>query len=70
MKKKSGIGCLLYIILVIFNLIVGGLSIDYILSWFSKDIPFIGDAVIGLFLGEFSVPIAIVGWVLRLCGIF
>lgn len=54
----------------IINIIVGAWSIIEILSWFNKSIPLIGSAVIGLFAGEVTIPIAIVGWILRLFGIF
>jgi len=47
-----------------------GWSVDYILSWLSKDIPFIGDMVIGLFAGTVSIPVAIVGYILKLFGVF
>ena len=67
MKK---VGCLIPIILVITNLTLGGWSVNMILSWFGKDIPFIADSVIGLFVGEFSFPIAIVGSILKAFGVF
>ena len=35
-----------------------GLSVDYILSWFSKDIPFIADMIIGIFVSAISIPVA------------
>ena len=67
MKKA---GCLFPIILVIMNLIFGGWSVNVILSWFGKDIPFIADGVIGLFVGEFSIPVAIIGSILKAFGVF
>lgn len=69
-EEKSGCGCTSMLVVFIFNIIVGGVSVDYILSWFSKDIPTIADIVIGLFVAEISVPVAIVGWILKLCGVF
>jgi hypothetical protein len=62
------IGCFLFIIAL--NLTVGTWSVIQILSWFGKTIPLWGSVLIGLFIGEFSVPIAIVGWLLRICGVF
>lgn len=59
-----------WLVLVIINLVVGGWSIAEILSWFGKSIPFIFDIIIGLILAEISVPVAIVGWILRICGVF
>ena len=70
MEEKSGCGCTSMLVIFIFNIIVGGMSVDYILSWFSKDVPTIADMVIGLFVAEFSVPVAIVGWILKVCGVF
>lgn len=53
-----------------FNITIGAWSIIEILSWFGKDIPLMADIIAGLFLGQFSVPVAIFGWILRLCGVF
>ncbi len=67
MKKLGG---MLIFLVVILNITVGAWSVNQILSWFGKNIPMWADAVIGLFVGEFSIPVAIVGWILKLCGIF
>lgn len=67
---KNRIGCFLLTIVPIINLIIGGWSIDEILSWFNKDIPWLADAIIGLFAGEISIPVAIVGKILRIFGVF
>ncbi|XZN14525.1 hypothetical protein ACSW9O_15775 (plasmid) [Clostridium perfringens] len=64
------LGCWFTSLIIIFNLVAGGISIDYILSWWNKDIPMIFDLLIGMIVGEFSVPIAIVGWILKALGIF
>ena len=66
----EGIGCFTLIAILLINLIAGAWSVIEILSWFGKSIPLWGSAVIGLFAGEVSIPVAIVGWILRLCGIF
>lgn len=63
-------GCLFIILLLVFNLMIGAWSVDYILSWFDADIPRLGDMVIGLFTAEFTVPIAIAGWILKSFGVF
>lgn len=68
MIVKGGCGCGIFVLLL--NLIVGAWSIIEILSWFGKSIPLLGSIVIGLFVGEVSIPIAIVGWILKACGIF
>lgn len=66
--KRSG--CLTAIVLMLVNITIGAWSIIEILSWFGKSIPTIACAVIGLFTGEFSIPIAIIGWILRYFGVF
>ena len=53
--ENSKIGCFGYILVALFNIIIGGLSVNYILSWFGKDIPFIADMAIGLFVAELIV---------------
>jgi hypothetical protein len=73
-KNESGgiscIGCGFIIFILLFNVFVGAWSVDRILLWLGKDIPFIADALIGLFTAEISVPVAIVGEILRACGVF
>ena len=51
---------------LLFNGIVGGLSVDYISSWFGKNIPMLYDVLIGLVFAEFTIPIAILGWLIKL----
>lgn len=69
-KSEATLGCLPVILVLLFNLSIGGWSVSYILNWFGKDIPMLADVVIGLFVAEISVPIAVVGWILKLCGVF
>jgi len=56
--------------LLILNITVGAWSVIEILSWFGKSIPLWANALIGLFVGEFSIPVAIIGWILKICGVF
>lgn len=57
-------GCMLAVLL--FNLILGGWSISYLIEAFlQKTIPFWGAVLIGLFAAEVSVPVAIVVWLLK-----
>lgn len=51
---------------LLFNGIVGGLSVNYISSWFDKSIPMLYDILIGLVFAEFTIPIAILGWLIKL----
>jgi hypothetical protein len=61
-------GC--WLLLVVFNLLVGGWSVNYLLSFFlEKTIPFVGAMLIGLFAGEISVPVAVVIAMLKWFGI-
>ena len=72
MKHSSGFGIMAFIVLAIgaFNIWVGSMSVEYILSWFGKTIPWAMAAVIGLFTAEITVPIAIVGHILKMCHVF
>lgn len=46
--------------LIVFNLFVGGWSVNYLLLFFlDKTISFLGAMLIGLFVGEVSIPVAI-----------
>lgn len=68
--EEVKIGCLGWLMYAVGSGVISGLSVDYILSWFSKDIPFIADMIIGIFVSAISMPVAIVGWILRLFGVF
>lgn len=62
----GGCGCTI----LLFNLLLGGWSVDYCLNAIlGKNIPWYGDVIIGLFTAEVSVPLAIVLWILSLFGI-
>ena len=65
---RSGFLFVLFIFLL--NITVGAWSVMEILSWFGKTIPFWTNALIGLFVGEFSIPVAIIGYILKICGVF
>jgi len=69
-KKATLFNCGCIILVIVFNLLIGGWSVNYLLDFFlAKTIPFIGAAVIGLFVGEISVPVAVVVWILAYCGV-
>ena len=67
---KKSMGCLPIIIILGINLVIGTWSVIEILSWVDKSIPLLGSIIIGLFAGEISIPLAIVGKILKMCGIF
>lgn len=59
-------GCLL----LLFNMTIGGMCFAYSLfSVFGKDIPWYGDFIAGLFLGQFAFPLMVICWIIRLCGV-
>ena len=69
MKKTvvANLGC--FVLIILFNLGIGGWSVNYLLAAFlDKTIPFWGAALIGLFTGEFSVPVAVIVALLRHFG--
>lgn len=69
-KETTGISCGCAVLAIVFNLFVGGWSVNYLLAFFlGKTIPFIGAALIGLVAGEISVPVALVIWALRYFGV-
>ena len=68
MKIKTDLG--VYLFILILNITVGTWSVIEILSWFGKSIPLIANLIIGLFVGEFSIPVAVVGYLLKVFGVF
>lgn len=68
-SSESGIGCGCAILVLIFNLTIGAWSVNYITNYFGKDIPLIGDILIGLFVAEISVPVAVVLAILKFFGV-
>lgn len=70
MESKSKMTRSVLLGIVIFNLIVGGWSVNYLLAvFFAKTIPFLAAALLGLLVGEFSVPVAVVVATLRHFGV-
>jgi hypothetical protein len=63
-------GCGCWIAVLVFNVALGGWSVNYLLDFFlQKNIPFIFDTIIGFFVAEISVPVAIVVAILHYCGV-
>jgi hypothetical protein len=77
MPKRSGgegtflgMGCGCFLLVLLVNLSIGAFAFDYALSSIlGKDIPWFGDMICGLFLGELAIPAMVICWVMRLCGI-
>lgn len=52
------------------NPTIGAWCFDYVLaSGFGKDVPWYWDVIGGLFLGEFTIPLAVITFILRLAGV-
>jgi hypothetical protein len=67
---KESVGCGCGIVLIIANIIFGAMSVNYLLMEFwSKTIPFFWAAVIGLFAGEVTMPVAVIVWILKFCHV-
>jgi len=70
LKAEVGVRCGCWLIVALFNAVAGGMSVQYLIEVFAnKVIPFWWAALIGLFVGELSIPVAIVVWLLRLFGV-
>jgi len=61
---------LILILFLAFNFTLGAWSTDVILSWFGKDIPLFWDGIIGIFSAELTLPIAIIGEILKMLNVF
>lgn len=73
MKKGFGCGCAIFIL----NILLGGICTQYTVNFWGTKIkkepvhaPFVPCAVAGLFLGELTIPIAAVTWVLDTAHVF
>lgn len=65
-----GVTCGCLIILLILNLTLGAVCVQYDLySLWGAELPWYGNVGIGLVAGEVAVPIAIVCWIVRQCGV-
>jgi hypothetical protein len=69
-KATGGLSCGCLITILALNLTIGGVCFDYaLMSLFGKDVPWYADAIAGLFLGQFAIPIAVACWIARLAGV-
>ena len=67
-NRNFGCGCMLAVLVI--NILAGGWSVNYLLALIvGKTIPFLAAAFIGLFVGEVSIPAAIVAAVLKFFGV-
>ena len=50
--------------------VFGALSFNYCLwNIFGKDIPWYGDLMCGVFSARVTVPLSIILWILKICGV-
>lgn len=69
-SDNSWFTCGCYSIILLLNLLFGGVSVNYLLEVFlSKTIPLFWAVVIGIFAGQFTIPVAVIVWVLKLTGV-
>lgn len=62
--KISCSGCCLL------NFLIGWWLFDYsLMAVFGKDIPWYADVLCGIFIGSALIPVALVCWVMELCGV-
>ena len=67
MESAMNLGCFVFAMAV--NGFVGWWSVDLLLAFVGIDIPFIGDLLIGLVAGQFTIPAAIVVAILQYFGV-
>ena len=66
----GGMTCGCWIALMVFNLLIGAWSVNYCLeSFLNKTVETWIAMLAGLFLAEITFPLAVVCWLLRLCGV-
>jgi hypothetical protein len=69
-SDMSSVTCGCYILVMVINLFVGGWSVNYLLQFFlEKTVSPIAAALIGLIVGEVSIPVAIVVAILKSLGV-
>ena len=69
---KNGSGCIVLMILLILNALPGGVATEYLVEFWTRyfgqpvDIPFWAAAIAGIFVAEFTIPAAILTWIVSL----
>lgn len=64
------LGFIFPFVLVVANVMLGAMSVNYILDIvFGKTLPWLGAAIIGLFFAEVSVPLAFLFWIVTALGV-
>lgn len=68
--RNYRLGCLIIIGAITFNLVAGTWSVLEIFSWLGKTIGWGWATLIGFFVAELTFPVALVGKLLIIFGIF
>lgn len=66
----GGFSCGTFLGIIVLNLLIGGWSVQYLCEvWLHKPISIGWATLMGLFLGEFTIPLAIVTWIAKKAGL-
>lgn len=66
----GGFSCGTIIAIIVLNLSIGAWCVQYLVqTWLHKPIEFLWAMLLGLFLGEFAIPAAIITWILKQAGL-
>lgn len=69
-NENAGFTCGCMVLIVLLNLSIGAWCAQYLLlTWFAKDIPWYADMIIGLFLGELTIPLTVITFILKTFGV-
>lgn len=70
-KSADASCCVIMVFITVMNVIFGGMSVNYLLSVFAGNVlPGVWAIIVGLFVGEFTIPLSIVVWILKHFQIF
>ena len=74
MLTKSNTGCGCWMLMLAINVLLGGISVQYavdhllpLVTHAAVHAPFWPCALVGLFVAEISIPLAVVTWLLVVC---
>lgn len=71
MKKLFGSLLGIFLVILVLNVVFGGLATEYVVEFWGArykghpvDVPFGPCVIAGLFLGEFTIPAAVLTWLI------
>ena len=69
MRMSCGSLIVVVLVVLVVNSLVGGLAVEYVVEYWATyikgvpvDIPFLPCMGVGLFFGEFAIPLAFITW--------